>query len=317
MKKRVLIGLAVAVAFALVATAAMAANGLDTWQIGTPHGAVDPRTGASEYPATKTWYQTFDYYVETDSDPVNHPSMPGLMGNFSVHEGTGYPGHPGTDAAANLNIHFALACNYDSSELTIIYDRYGSESDRLYLDAAWFATISATEGGFRHFLFPLGNVSIGNHVLTIEYAGGGSGNGHYIDYLELQSTFVCVGVDIKPGSYPNCFNINGHGVIPVAILGSADFDVNQIDIFTLSFGGLAVRVKGNNRPQCSFEDVSGDFTYPEGAPDGYVDLVCQFVDDAGTWVPGDSTATVNGNLLTEYGGTPIEGSDSICIRPPE
>jgi hypothetical protein len=31
-----------------------------------------------------------------------------------------------------------------------------------------------------------------------------------------------VGIDIKPGSDPNCFNINGHGVIPVAILGSSE-----------------------------------------------------------------------------------------------
>jgi hypothetical protein len=51
-----------------------------------------------------------------------------------------------------------------------------------------------------------------------------------------------VEIDIKPGSYPNCFNINGHGVIPVAILGSADFDVAQIDVTTLDFAGLQVRV---------------------------------------------------------------------------
>jgi hypothetical protein len=121
-----------------------------------------------------------------------------------------------------------------------------------------------------------------------------------------------VDIDIKPGSYPNCFNINGHGIIPVAILGSADFDVTQIDIATLSFGGLDVRVKGNGAPQCSVEDVSGDFTSPEGAPDGYDDLVCQFVDNPDGWTPDDGTATLSGELNDD---TPIAGSDEICLRP--
>jgi hypothetical protein len=126
-------------------------------------------------------------------------------------------------------------------------------------------------------------------------------------------TALMVSLDIKPGGDPNCININGNGVIPVAILGSDDFDVTQIDIETLDFAGLAVRVRGNDNPQCSIEDVSGDFTSPEGTPDGYLDLVCQFVDDPGTWVPNDdSTATLTGNLLD---GTPFEGTDSICIVP--
>ena len=37
-------------------------------------------------------------------------------------------------------------------------------------------------------------------------------------------TFKPVAIDIKPGSDPNCFNNDGHGVIPVAILSSTDFD---------------------------------------------------------------------------------------------
>jgi len=123
-------------------------------------------------------------------------------------------------------------------------------------------------------------------------------------------------IDIKPGSYPNCFNVNGHGVIPVAILGSADFDVTTIDVSSLDFGGLDVRVKGNGSPQCSVKDVSGDFTYPEGAPDGYDDLVCQFVDDSSsTWSPHDGMAAITGYLKAEYGGEFFWGEDEICIRP--
>ena len=121
-----------------------------------------------------------------------------------------------------------------------------------------------------------------------------------------------VEIDIKPGSYPNCLNMNGHGLITVAILGSDTFEANQIDISTLKFAGLDVRVKGNSKPQCSIEDVSGDFTDPAGAPDGYDDLVCHFVDYADAWSPDNGTATLKGALLD---GTPIEGTDTICIVP--
>ena len=111
-------------------------------------------------------------------------------------------------------------------------------------------------------------------------------------------------IDIKPGSDPNCFNINGHGVIPVAILGSDTFDVRDVDVGTLIFGSLAVRVRGNKGALCGFEDVNDD---------GLEDLVCQFEDDPGFWNPnGDGTATLGGALLD---GTPFEGTDSICTRP--
>jgi hypothetical protein len=122
---------------------------------------------------------------------------------------------------------------------------------------------------------------------------------------------IPVEIDIKPGSDPNSFNINGKGVVPVAILGSADFDVSDVDVTSLEFAGLAVRVKGNGSPQCSIEDVSGA-NMPYGEPDGYEDLVCQFVDDAEGWTPGDAVATLTGNL---FDGTAFEGTDSINIVP--
>ena len=95
-------------------------------------------------------------------------------------------------------------------------------------------------------------------------------------------------IDIKPGSDPNCFNINSHGVIPVAILGSDTFDVSNIDQSTLSFGGLEVRIRGNKWPSCGLEDTNGD---------GLFDLVCQFQDNTDYWSGGDSEATLTGELL--------------------
>jgi hypothetical protein len=119
----------------------------------------------------------------------------------------------------------------------------------------------------------------------------------------LQECLIGVIVDIKPGSDPNCFNVDGNGVIPVAINGSQEFDVYEVDVSSLQFAGLAVGIRGNGRPQCGYQDSNGD---------GYLDLVCQFMDDPGLWSPGDGVAILVGNLID---GTPIEGSDSICVVP--
>jgi hypothetical protein len=119
----------------------------------------------------------------------------------------------------------------------------------------------------------------------------------------LQRGHRRIAIDIKPGSDPNCVNINSHGVIPVAILGDRFFDVRRIDTHSLLFGGLEVRIRGNKRPQCAVEDVNGD---------SRDDLVCHFEDDAENWEAGDDTATLTGMLDD---GTLFEGTDSICLVP--
>ena len=113
-------------------------------------------------------------------------------------------------------------------------------------------------------------------------------------------------IDIKPGSDPNCFNINGRGVIPVAILGSESLEVDSVDQTTLRFSGLDVRVRGNGNPSCGMEDTNAD---------GYTDLVCHFEDDdPDSWSLGSASAALSGKLLGGA-GTPISGTDSICIVP--
>ena len=113
-----------------------------------------------------------------------------------------------------------------------------------------------------------------------------------------------VNIDIRPGSESNCFNNNGHGVIPVAILGSETLDVSNVDSTSLKLDGFAVRMKGNKGPSCAFGDSNGD---------GFSDLVCHFEDDtADNWTEGAATATLTGELMN---GVPIVGTDAICIVP--
>jgi hypothetical protein len=119
-----------------------------------------------------------------------------------------------------------------------------------------------------------------------------------------QPQVIEVDIDIKPGSDPNCFNSNSHGVIPAAILGSADFDASTVDPFTVSLDGAGVRVKGKSGNAGSLEDVNGD---------GFQDLVVQIIDE-GDYTSGDTTAILEGYT---YDGLPIVGTDTICIVPPE
>ena len=152
--------------------------------------------------------------------------------------------------------------------------------------------------------------------IILHFVDGQRGDGDLTEPAQITdpgapAAIQVVSIDVKPGSYPNSFNNDAHGVIPVAILGSASFDVSQIDVSTLRLDGLALRMKGNGAYQFSIKDVSGNFSNTmNGEPDGYPDLVCQFLDEDGVWNQGESIATVRGKLSD---GAPFVGTDSIKI----
>ncbi len=147
---------------------------------------------------------------------------------------------------------------------------------------------------------------------TIDVVADGSVEAQKTVQITVPRCLITVGIDIRPGSFPNAINPYLMGTIPVAILGSADFDVHDVDVNTLNFAGLSVNVLRDGRLQCAYKDVSGDFTDPRGAPDGYTDLVCHYVMDPDLFTPGDGFATLTGMLLD---GTPFEGSDTIKLVP--
>ena len=130
-------------------------------------------------------------------------------------------------------------------------------------------------------------------------------------------TVVCriaVGIDIKPGNFPNSINLGSAGTTPVAILGSATFNIKDIDVSTLTLGTAGVKTVGKtDRFMCSVTDVSGNFTSgPEGLADGFLDLVCHFVTVNIVPEEGGTTATVKGDLINSLS---FEGSDSVNVVP--
>lgn len=110
-----------------------------------------------------------------------------------------------------------------------------------------------------------------------------------------------VRIDVKPKSDPSCFNLDGHGSVPAAILGEDDLDPRDVDPESLLLNGLVVLHRGNGEAQCEPEDVDGD---------GLADLVCQFEDDPERWTGPDLTATLTGSLVD---GSAIEGTGAICL----
>ena len=131
-------------------------------------------------------------------------------------------------------------------------------------------------------------------------------------------------LDIHPTSCPNPVNISGNGVIPAAILGTANFDVTQIDPNSIQLWGGFNCDGGPVSPiQHQYEDVSTPYTGNQqcgcttAGPDGYVDLWFKFNKQAvvqalhlQTYPPGTFVhVTVTAQLLS---GCKVFGTD--CIR---
>ncbi len=133
---------------------------------------------------------------------------------------------------------------------------------------------------------------------------------------ESQLRVIEVAVDIKPQSCPNPLNVKSLGLLPVAVLGSEDFDVSSIDAASIRLAGVApirssyenvaTPVSDSNECECSIE-----------GPDGFLDLTLKFetrriVGVIGEVNDGDELMLELTGVLSDE--TPIEGSDCVIIR---
>lgn len=137
--------------------------------------------------------------------------------------------------------------------------------------------------------------------------------------LYAEGSGIEVPLDIKPGSCPNPLNIKSKGVLPVAVAGTEDLDVTQIDPASIRLAGVAPS-------RSNLEDVVTPFEPFEGkediydcnieGPDGYIDLTLKFstqevVAALGDVNDGDVVVLeLTGDL---YDGTPIKGEDVVAI----
>ena len=177
---------------------------------------------------------------------------------------------------------------------------------------------------------PFGNIE---HLWACDTPGGSSATPclssdgsaiYYRSHTATRSTDIFVSylavtkaaIDIKPGSCPNPLNVKNKGVLPVAILGSEDFDVQSVDVASIRLAGVAP-IRSN------FEDVAAPVSNgnececsAEG-PDGFIDLTLKFetqmiVEVIGEVEHGDELALELTGVLSDE--THIEGSDCVIIR---
>lgn len=146
------------------------------------------------------------------------------------------------------------------------------------------------------------------------------------------SGVLTANMDIKPGGCPNSFNRVSNGVLPVAICGTADFDVNDIDLDKVvisradGIGGSTGPNDGPPGPHSTIGDTATPFEGDECDchdldGDGFNDLNLKFksqnVVDACLLndLPAGALVRmkVSGELLD---GTEFEAFDCLRLVPP-
>ena len=136
---------------------------------------------------------------------------------------------------------------------------------------------------------------------------------------DVEVETVEVAVDIHPTGCPNPLKVNDRGVLPVAVLGSFEFDVAQID-------PTSVRLQGVAALRSSLEDVATPFEPFRGkedildctelGPDGFEDLSMKFdrlqlVEVIGAVNDGDAVVLQLTGSLND--GSGILGEDVVVI----
>jgi hypothetical protein len=132
------------------------------------------------------------------------------------------------------------------------------------------------------------------------------------EYCELSF----INVDIKPQACPNPLNIKSKGVMHVAVLGSEDVNVLEIDPASIQLAGASA-IRSN------YEDVATPVSDPcdcscttEG-PDGYLDMTLKFrTQDIVKTICQLNDGDILPLLLTGelVDGIPIEGGDCVLVK---
>jgi uncharacterized membrane protein len=198
-----------------------------------------------------------------------------------------FPGAIDVRAAGINNLGTVVGSYYDDSigrSRGFIYD--GANFETIDMDASEWGNVYLT--GINDF---------GQIVGQAEPLGGPSVVG-----ILLTPAQIPVDINIRPWSRRNPINYKGHGILPVAILSTEDFDApTQVDRNSLTFGTTGNEKSlafCNPKPKNVSRDSSRD------------DLVCHFYVEVAGFKCGDTEGIIKGKTLS---GVPIEGEDMVRI----
>ncbi len=144
------------------------------------------------------------------------------------------------------------------------------------------------------------------------------------DPVTISIAEVQVAIDIKPQSCPNPVNVASRGVLPVAMLGTAELDVNQVDVASIRLAGVQPLRSAIEDVATPYESLAGKedaLDCIEEGPDGFLDLTLKFdtpdviqaiEGSLGREMQDGETVIVSlsGKLLD---GMPLVGEDVVVI----
>lgn len=132
---------------------------------------------------------------------------------------------------------------------------------------------------------------------------GSTANGDYTLVISgVTVPMLQINIEIKPGSGEVApINPKSRGKVPVALLGAADFSVDEVDTASVTFGhsGDEASLSKCGTPS----DVNGDL---------FPDLVCHFENQDAKWAPSDEEGVLRGKLRS---GTKFEGRAWLKVVP--
>ena len=114
--------------------------------------------------------------------------------------------------------------------------------------------------------------------------------------FEFVTTVLPIRIDIKPGSETNPLNLTSRGVIPVAVLTTAEFDASELDPATVLFAGAS-----------SVQWIQTDIE-----SDGDLDLLFHFKTTRLNLTGTSEEAWLTGST---YDDISVKGSDRIMMVP--
>ncbi len=139
---------------------------------------------------------------------------------------------------------------------------------------------------------------------TISTVLNGTSNGDYtLEVSGVTSSVLNINIDIKPGHGNSLAPINpkSKGKVPVALLGSREFNVLDVKVLSLTFGHTGDEA---SLSKCGGrEDVNAD---------GVLDLVCHFDNQLAAFGPTDDEAILKGKLED---GRLFEGRSWLKVVP--
>ncbi len=176
---------------------------------------------------------------------------------------------------------------------------------RLPVDGTYIVGVSSNP---RFFLLRCCNVMSPNDVNNAE------ANGDYTLIITgVTVPYIVINLEIKPGSDGDApFNPKARGALPVALLGSSQFDVTTVNRDSLKFGKTGME---DSRLRCAkeAEDIDGD---------GYLDLVCHFDNQLTGFTKSDTTGVLTGTTTSRLqigtassGGLQIRGQGDLRVIP--